>query len=460
MAGRNEALDSQGRRRVLVTGLNAVGPGKTGLNSKDVFESMVVGRSGVDFLRAIDDKGNEIQGEFDKCSVRIGGQVPILDLTNIMSLKDQKRNHEVSHLSVFATHGALTSAELLNRNGRLKFKNAGERLRYGEVIGSAASGTSRIALIQYIIESRGESKVGPLESLKILAERPGVILCKIWDIRGPNFLPVSACQTGGASVFIGTELIRGGRYDVMIAGGVDSPMPLTSPIETHFSKSLFSNLALTRFDGRPYEGAPENPAKVSVPFDFSAQGFVMSGGAGVLILEDYEHATRRGAPVYGEIVGTSVTNDGKTAQSDTLSSGEGSITSMRLSLKDAGIRPKQVGLVVAHATSTPDGDLTEKNAIKTVFRNSNELSITAPKSIVGHLLGASGGFGVWLALKSINEGIITPTINLKSANDPDLDFTPNAARHKQVEYAQSNSFGFGNGCSTITVKKYSPPRWV
>lgn len=386
---RNEALDSQGRRRVLVTGLNAVGPGKTGLNSREVFNSMVAGRSGIDFLRAIDEKGKEVPGEFDNCAVRIGGQVPVLDMGNIMAPKDRKRNHEVSKLSVFATEGALRSANYLNRNGEIKYRNEGEKYRFGEVVGSAASGTARIALIQHIIESRGEGKVGPLESLKVLPERPGIILCKIWDIRGPNFLPVSACQTGGISIFIGTELIRGGRYDVMVAGAVDSPMPLTSPIETHFSKSLFSNLALTKFDGRPYEGAPADPTKVSVPFDLSAQGFVMSGGAGILILEDYEHAMRRGAPVYGEIVGTSVTNDGNTAQSDTLFSGEGSVASMRLSLKDAGIRPKQVGLVVAHATSTPDGDLSEKNSIRRVFRDTSGLSVTAPKSIVGHLLGAS-----------------------------------------------------------------------
>lgn len=452
-----EARDSQGRRRVVISGYEAIGPGNMGLNAGDFWNSLIAGQSGIDYLRSIDSTGNLTTTEFDNCAVRIGGQLPILNTDRIMDPGDRKRNHQVTHLSAVTAYGAMERAQLMDPTVGVKFKDDEEKYRFGEVVASAASGTARLGVLQRTIDTRGEDRVGGTESLFTLAERPGIFLCKLFDLKGWNFLPVSACQSSGASLAIATNLIRSGVQDVVLAGGVENPMPIDSPIETHLSQSLFIKLrALTKFLGNP-----PDPTKASRPFNKNRDqdGFVMSSGSGILVLEDYAHAMERDAPIFGEVIGVSITNDGQNVVSDTLSSGEGSMMSMRLALRDAGISPDAVDLLVAHATSTP-GDEKEVQAIKQVFGNRPDwLSVYGPKSMTGHLLGASGGNQAWQAMMAILNGIIPPTINMENPCDPDLDFTPNTAREKDVNVALSNSFGFGNGNSTIALRRLVLPRW-
>lgn len=439
------------RIRVFVIGYAAKGPGVNGAETEKFWDSLVEGKSGITLLQP--------EEEFKDCKVKIGGQLPPIDIS-IMPPKDQKRNHAVTHLSAVLGYEALKMAGRLGNDGKVIVNNEEERYRIGCVVGSATSGIAKLAEVQDIIREKGEDKVGAFESLQILPERPEIYLCKLFDIKGVNFLPVSACASGGVSIGVGVEYLRSGRVDLVVTGGVERP--LSTPTQAHISKSLFTNMAaLARlYDGTKNAAPYKDPTKISRPFSTDRYGFVMAEGGAQLILATEEYVMKNKTPVFAEIAGYGITNDA--FHHDTSPSGIGAKMSMKLALIDAHLSPEEVDYVNAHATSTPEGDEKESWAIKEVFgQYAAKLSINAPKSMTGHLTGASGALEGWQCVMTINRGIIPPTINQDNGSiAPDLDFTPNVARRKCVGVAVSNSFGFGGGNVSLVFKEARLPGWV
>lgn len=442
------------RSRVYVIGYAARGPGKEGVTTDRFWNSLVAGQSGIGLLQP--------EAEFQDCKVRIGGQLGNIDVS-AMPLKERKRNHPITHLTASLGHEALTMAGRLGTDGRVMVTDADERYRLGCVVGSAASGTTKLGEVQRDIMLKGEDSIGAFDSLEILAERPEIYQCKQFGLQGVNFLPVSACAGGGVSVGVGTEYLRYGRQDLMVVGGGERTF--STILETHLSKSIFTNLrALARlWDGEPITvnnmSPYTDPTKISRPFapDGDRFGFVMAEGGAELALATEEYVIKHGTPVYAEVRGYAITND---AFHDTAPSGYGAMMAMRLALADAGLTPEEVEYINAHATST-EGDKKEVWAIKQVFGNSPTQSINAPKSMTGHLLGASGAVDAWQCIKTINTGMIPPTINQENGSiDPDLDFTPGVARKRTVRVAVSNSFGFGGGNACLVLTEPRLPRWV
>ena len=438
------------RSKVYVVSMAARGPGEEGVTSDRLWASLVAGQSGISMLEPVQ--------EFADCKVKAGGMLSKDLDTSAMPAKDRKRNHPVTHLSATLGHETMQQVNLLGPDGKFIAKDEEERYRIGCVVGSAASGTPRLGQIQHDIMTKGEDSVGAFDSLEVLAERPEIYLCKMFDIKGVNFLPVSACATGSVSLGIASEYLRYRRQDLMIAGSVDRPFSTT--LETHLSKSLFTNLrALARLqDGSPLSSPYTDPTKLSRPFAPDRFGFVMAEGGAEFLLATEEQVVKRGLNPLAELRGYAITND---AFHDTLPSGIGAKMAMLLALEDAGLGPDDVEYINAHATST-DGDEKEVWAIKQVFgANRRNLSINAPKSMHGHLVGAAGAIEAWECIRTIMEGVIPPTINQENGSiDSDLDFTPNVARYRKIGVAVSNSFGFGGGNASLVLTEPRLARWV
>ena len=413
------------RRRVVVTGMGMVTA--LGNDVPTTWAGLIEGRSGV---RPIE--------SFDPCrlNVRIAAEVRDLDASHLLDRKDLRRTDRCIQLSLVAAREALDQAGLPERfEGELAE-------RTGVILGTGLGGVGTLIDGFTTNALRGPDRISPfLIPMGIPNIGAGQIAIQ-FGMTGPNFTTVSACATGGHALGESSEIIRRGDADVMVAGGVEAGV----------YEAVVGGFAAMRALSK----RNDDPPAASRPFDSARDGFVIGEGAGVVILEALEHAEARGATILAELVGYGATAD---ASHITLPApgGMGAVRAARRALEKAGLTPDDIDHVNAHATSTPEGDKSELQAIRTIFGDgAGRISVTANKSMLGHTLGAAGAIEAIVTIMTIREGRVPPTINL---TDPDplaagLDLTPNVAVSRPVRAALSNSFGFG-GQNTALI--FTPP---
>src|SRR6059058_1505039 len=406
-------------RRVVVTGLGAVTP--IGADAPSTWRAAVEGRSGIDFIRSFD------ASEFP---VRIAAEVKDFDPASAVSPKEARKLDRNVVLAVAAAKEAAGDAAL----------NGFDPSRVGVVFGTAIGGFLGIMEQADVLRERGPDRVSPFFLPSVLPDSASGQIAISLGLRGLNYAPVSACATGSTAVGEGAEIVRRGDADVMFAGGAEACM---------------HPLILAGFCAmRGLVAEEEDPTRASRPFDATRAGFVMGEGACVLVVEELEHARARGARVYAEVLGYGGSNDAHhMAQPDPESVGVAEM--MRGALERTGVDPARVGYINAHGTSTPQGDLAETKAIKSVFGDhAYRLAVSSTKSVHGHLLGGAGAIEAAACVLALDRGLLPPTINLDN-QDPecDLDYVPNRARNADVNVAISNSFGFGGHNATLVIKK-------
>lgn len=409
-------------RRVVITGVGIVSPLGTG-NSKN-WDSLVNGRSGIGPITRFD---------ASSMPVRIAGEVSDFNPEQFIDKKEIKKMDLFIQYSMAAAHFAMEDSGL-----KITEENAEN---VGVLVGAGLGGLPTIEKYHTALLEGGYKKISPFFiPMLIINLAPGHISIK-YGAKGPNLSSVSACATGTHSIGDAFHMIARGDADAMIAGGTEATV-------TPLGIGGFSVMKALS------DSHNDSPEKASRPFDRDRDGFVMGEGAGIVILEEYESARKRGAKIYSEVVGYGLTGDAfhMTAPS---SGGEGAARCMRMALKNAGVNPEQVGYINAHGTSTPFNDLNESLAIKTVFGDhAYKLMVSSTKSMTGHLLGAAGGIEAAITSMVLDTGIVPPTINYENP-DPecDLDYVPNTAREARVEYAMSNSLGFGGTNATLLFKR-------
>jgi 3-oxoacyl-[acyl-carrier-protein] synthase II len=401
-------------RRVVVTGLGAVTP--LGNDARSTWDAAVAGRSGIDWIRAFD------ASEFP---VRVAAEVKDFDGAGVVPPKEARRLERNVLLAVAAAREALADAAL----------DGFDPARVGVVLGSAIGGVAGVLDQADVMRERGADRVSPFFLPNVLVDSASGQVAITLGVRGPNYAVVSACATGSHTVGEGAELIKRGDADVILAGGTEACMhPL-----------ILAGFCAMR--GLAVED--EDPPHASRPFDATRAGFVMGEGACVLLLEELERARARGATIYAEVLGYGASNDAHhMAQPDPDSVGVAEM--MHAALRRAGVARERVGYINAHGTSTPLGDAAETRAIKDVFGDhAYELAVSSTKSVTGHCFGAAGTIEAMMCVLALKEGVIPPTINLRTP-DPecDLDYVPNEARRVEVDVALSNAMGLGghNGC--------------
>lgn len=405
------------KRRVVVTGLGTVSP--LGNDLASTWDGIVNGRSGIGPITHFDTTG---------FSTRIGGMVKDFDPLQWITPKDAKKMDPFIHYGVAATFMAMRDAGL-----EVTESNA-ERI--GAIIGSGIGGLHGIEEQTIKFHEGGPRKISPFYvPSTIINMLPGQVTI-MTGIKGPSFSAVSACASSNHSIGMAMRLIQHGDVDVMIAGGAERGSTPTAVGGFCAMKAMS-----TRND---------DPTRASRPWDKDRDGFVLGDGAGILVIEEYEHARARGARIYCELLGSGASSDAfhMTAPSE---NGEGPARSMVAALKDAGLNPEQIGYLNAHGTSTPSGDLAETLAIKRAFGDhAYAMMVSSTKSMTGHLLGAAGGVEAVFTIMALHAGVIPPTINLDEPSEGcDLDYVPNVAREKRIDYAVSNGFGFGGTNGTL-----------
>jgi 3-oxoacyl-[acyl-carrier-protein] synthase II len=389
---------------------------------------MIAGRSGV---------GPITQFDPARLTTRIAAEVKDFDPSAVLDRKDQRRNDRYVQLALVAARQAMDQAGL---PGRLEGDLAE---RTGVIVGTGIGGIRTLADQILLMGEKGPDRMSPFLIPMAIANLAAGVIAIAFGPQGPNFSVVSACATGGHAIGEAWETIRRGDADIMIAGGT----------EATGHESLVGGFAAMR----ALSTRNDEPERASRPFDAGRDGFVIGEGAGVLTLESLDHARARGAEPLAEIVGYGATAD---ASHITLPApgGYGAVRAIRRALEKAGLSVDDVVMVNAHATSTPEGDPRELEAIKTLFgERAGEVSVTANKSMLGHTLGAAGAIEAIATIMSCRTGIVPPTINLE---DPDpaaagLDLTPNVARRREIDVAVSNSFGFGGQNSALVIRRWA-----
>ena len=411
--------------RVVVTGLGLITP--LGLDVPTTWQNLVAGVSGAGLLTKFDTSGY---------AVRIGCEVKNFNpeaYPDVMEKKEARRFDRSIQFTLAA------AAEALRHSGlKITDDNADE---VGALVGTGIGGLGSVNEAFEVLHAKGPMRVSPFTATNMLPNMPSGQVAITFGARGINFCIISACATGSHALGEAFEIIRRGDAQAMIVGGVEAAITPIGLAAFHRTGAMS-----TRND---------DPLHASRPFDKDRDGFVMAEGAGVLILENLEFALQRGAPILAEMIGYGATDDAyhATAPAD---GGLGAAKAMQRALKKARIEPKDVDYINAHGTSTPPNDKSETKAIKIVFgEKAYDIPISATKSMVGHLLGASGVVEAVATVKTIEEGVIHPTINYESPDpDCDLNYVPNTAIKKPVDVAVSNSFGFGGHNASIVFKKY------
>ena len=411
------------RRRVVVTGLGAVTP--AGNDVSQTWSNIVAGRSGIQALDAFDVSGY---------SSRIGGAIRGLDLSSYLTPRDARRMDPFIHYGLVASIQAIEDAGLEVTEANAE--------RIGACIGSGIGGLPGIEKGFEALLNGGPRKVSPFFVPSNIINMVAGNLSIRYGIKGPTYSIVTACSTGAHCIGDAARMIERGDADCMLAGGSEMA---TSP--TGLAGFASARALSTRND---------DPQAASRPWDEGRDGFVLSDGAGVLVLESLDHASARGARIYAEIAGFGMSSD---AFHITLppDDGDGARRCMRLALDDAGVSPEDIDYINAHGTSTPAGDVIETRAVKEVFgEHAQRLAISSTKSMVGHTLGAAGGIEAIFCVLAIRDGIAPPTINLENPSpDCDLDYVPNIAREMKIDLALSNSFGFGGTNGSLVFRSFS-----
>ncbi|HZZ44110.1 MAG TPA: beta-ketoacyl-ACP synthase II [Tepidisphaeraceae bacterium] len=410
------------KRRIVITGLGWVT--SLGETVEEVWDKLLMGQSGISLIRRWDTS---------KYPVRFGGECFDFDVTKYGIDK-----REAKRLDRFGQFGLAASVSAVKDSG-LDFTKE-DTLRAGVIIGSGIGGIETLEEQNKILVARGVDRVSPFTVPRLMVNAASGNVSILYGLRGPNTAVATACATGSNAIGDAGRMIQYGLADMMIAGGAEAAL-----CELGMGSFCAARALSTRND---------EPTKASRPWDKDRNGFVMAEGAGVVVLEEYEHAVKRGAKIYAELVGYGMSADAFhiTAPDE---QGRGASMAMTLALKDAGVSPEQVDYINAHGTSTPLGDLAETKAVKAVFKEqAKKVSISSTKSQLGHLLGASGGVEAVVAALSVQRNLIPPTINLDNP-DPecDLDYTPHKAKEMKITYAMSNSFGFGGHNASLLLKK-------
>ncbi|MCI0329687.1 MAG: beta-ketoacyl-ACP synthase II [candidate division Zixibacteria bacterium] len=412
--------------RVVVTGMGVLTP--VGHGVKEFWDSLVAGRSGVAKITRFD------AGNYD---CQIAGEVKGFDPSKFLDKKDARRADLFEQYALAATGQALADA------GLDVSKINPERV--GVVLGSGIGGIDTFERQHQALLSGGPGRVSPFFiPMMIIDMGPGLVSIR-YGLKGPNYATVSACSSSAHAIGDAFHIIQRGEAEAMVTGGCEATITPTSLAGFCSARALS-----TRND---------EPERASRPFDKNRDGFVMGEGGGILILEELEHARKRGARIYAELLGFGMTGDAyhMTAPAP---KGEGAARAMREALRSAKLEPEQIGYINAHGTSTDQGDIAETEATKTVFGEyAYQVPISSTKSMTGHLLGAAGATELIVSILSIHTGVLHPTINLEEP-DPacDLDYIPKVAREKKIDYALSNSFGFGGHNVSILVGRFNGQR--
>jgi 3-oxoacyl-[acyl-carrier-protein] synthase II len=418
-------MSSNSTPRVVVTGMGALTA--LGTDVATTWDGLVNGRSGVATITQFDPS---------RLTTRIGAEVKGFDSSAVLDRKEQRRNDRYVQFALVAARQAMDQAGLPARMEGLEAERA------GVVIGTGIGGIQTLADQILLMGQRGPDRMSPFLIPMAIGNLAAGVTAIMFGQQGPNFGVVSACATGGHSIGEAWEIIRRGDADVMLAGGSEATM----------HESLVGGFAAMR----ALSTRNDEPERASRPFDQHRDGFIIGEGCGVVVLETIDHARARGAEPLAEIVGYGATAD---ASHITLPApgGAGAVRAIRRALEKAHLTVDDVAMVNAHATSTPEGDPRELEAMHTLFgERAGQVSITANKSMIGHTLGAAGAIEAIATIMSLRTGIVPPTINLE---DPDpagagLDLTPNKARRREIEVAVSNSFGFGGQNSALVIRRW------
>jgi 3-oxoacyl-[acyl-carrier-protein] synthase II len=410
------------KRRVVVTGIGMITPLGTG--TKKSWSGLVEGRSAVRKITHFNPEGLPCQ---------IAAEVPDYEVDNFIDIKEQKKMDRFIHFG-------LTAAMIAMEDSGLKVTRANAD-RIGVIVGAGIGGLSSIERYAKILDERGYRRVSPFFIPMTIINLISGQISIHFGVKGPNSAVATACATGTHSIGDSFKLIQNGIADVMICGG---------------SEAVITPLGITGFTAmKALSTRNDEPEKASRPFDRDRDGFVMGEGAGVLILEELEFALNRGARIYAELIGYGLNSDAYHITSPDPN-GEGAARCMEAALRDADVHPEEVNYINAHGTSTKYGDEVETAAIKKVFGDhAYKLCVSSTKSMIGHLLGASGGVEGAICVLSVFNGIVPPTINLDNPDEEcDLDYVPHKARQMDINIAMSNSFGFGGTNACIIFRRF------
>jgi 3-oxoacyl-[acyl-carrier-protein] synthase II len=413
---------SSNNRRVVITGIGLVTA--AGDSTAGTWRSVLEGRSAVTRVTGFD------PGPFES---QIGAEIKEFDPTPFVNGKDARRADPVVHYAASCASQCLAAVDL----------DALDRNRIGVVIGSGVGGLTTFEAQHRVMLERGPGRVSPFFIPFLISDMPAGYVSIMHGLKGPNYATVSACASGANAVADSCLLIKAGMADAMVAGGSEAAV-------TPMSLAGFGAL-------KALSCRNDQPEKASRPFDRDRDGFVLGEGAGVLLLEEMEHAERRGAEILAELAGLGLSGDAHHITAPPPD-GEGAARSMEAALENAGLSPGDVDYINAHGTSTPLNDASETRAIKTVFGDrAYKIAVSSTKSMIGHMLGAAAAVELAFCVLAIRDGVVPPTINQENP-DPacDLDYVPNRAREQTVDVALSNAFGFGGHNVSILVKRYIP----
>jgi 3-oxoacyl-[acyl-carrier-protein] synthase II len=393
-----------------------------GHNVEDSWQAAVAGQSGIGLNESFD---------IENYGVKISGSVRDFDVSAYMNPKEARRIDQFIQFGVAAANQAIKDAGIES--------HPSDADRIGVAIGSGIGGINTIESTHDTLVKSGPRRVSPFFV-------PGVVINMIsgnvsieHGFKGPNIAIVTACTTGTHNIGFGARMIQYGDADVMVVGGAEAA---TSPITV----ASFSSM-------KALSSRNDDPEKASRPWDSDRDGFVLGEGAGVLVLEEYERAKARGAHIYAEVLGFGMSADAFHITGP-AENGEGGAAAMQNALNDAGLNPEELGYLNAHGTSTPLGDVAETKGVKSIFGDKTPLMISSTKSMIGHLLGAAGAVEAIFTIKSLEDQVIAPTINLDNPGEGcDLDYVPNQARSVDIRAAASNSFGFGGTNGTLVFGK-------
>lgn len=410
------------KKRVVITGLGCVTPVGTGKD--DFWVNIKSGVSGIDKITRFD---------YTNYQTQIAGEVKDFTPEDYISKKELKKMDRFTQFAMVASKLAVADSELdlNNIDGN----------RMGTVIGTGIGGVETIEAQHKNLLEKGNRRVSPFFIPMMIGNMAAGQVAIEFGAKGPSTNICTACASGTNSVGDAFKIIQRGDADIMIAGGTEAAV-------AEFAVAGFCNMKAMSTNN-------DNPQKASRPFDKDRDGFVMGEGCGILILEELESAIKRNAKIYAEIVGYGMTSDAYHITTP-AENGEGAARSMQMAINDAGIEPAQIDYINAHGTSTYYNDLYETMAIKSVFgENAKNVSISSTKSMTGHLLGASGAIEAIVCALAIKDNFVPPTINLENLGEGmDLDYTPNKGKERTINYALSNSLGFGGHNATIVLKKY------
>lgn len=411
------------KNRVVVTGLGMVSP--LGLSMDATWDGIIAGKSGIDHITHFD---------ASKMETRIAGEVKGFDVTNYVNRKDAR------HMDRFAQFAVAASVQALAQSG-IK-SDVSNQCDIGIVVGSGIGGLTTLFEQTRVLVEKGPDRVSPFLIPMMIADVAAAQVSIVLGVKGPNLCTTSACSSGADALGVAGEVIRRGDAQVMIAGG---------------SEAIINPLGIAAFNAcKALSVRNDEPKLASRPFDMERDGFIISEGAGILILENLDHAKARGAEILGEFIGYGAAADAHHV-TQPLETGEGAASAMKMALSKAGIAPGKIDYINAHGTSTLLNDRMETRAVKTVFGEAAyKIPMSSTKSQLGHLIGGAGAVEAAICIQVIRRGVIPATINLIYP-DPecDLDYVPNVSRRAKVKTVLSNSFGFGGHNSSLIFKQYS-----